>query len=201
MSHVISTMAKNVSMQVGWWHSQVLGPILSAALLAWHTPRDCWLPTFCDNLLSQDQHPFGAPVGVLASWCSEWWRPRSTQIYPEVCIPAEDNQAAIKFLQTQQQKTKVLFDRYAQWRLLLPGGQVLLLLSTDLKKHLLNGKGHAQQWNGLMLTTTLCRWVSMSIVTTSANWNTTRVALGTPKYSTGTPRRIYTVQQCSITRQ
>ena len=50
-------------------------------------------------------------------------------------------QTALKSLQTQQQKSKSLFDRHARRRLLRPGDKVLLLLPTDMKKLLLRWKG------------------------------------------------------------
>ena len=50
-------------------------------------------------------------------------------------------QTALKSLQTQQQKSKVLFDKHAHRRLLRPGDKVLLLLPTDLKKLMLRWKG------------------------------------------------------------
>ena len=48
---------------------------------------------------------------------------------------------ALKSLQSQQQKSKLLFDRRARRRILRPGDKVLLLLPTDLKKLMLRWKG------------------------------------------------------------
>ena len=50
-------------------------------------------------------------------------------------------QTAVKSIQTQQQKSKVLFDRHARRRVLRPGDKVLLLLPTHMKKLMLRWKG------------------------------------------------------------